>query len=215
MKILVFAPHNDDEILGVGGTIKKYINSGHDVYVCEITSGPQYKILQNEARNAHNFLGIKESIFLNLPVNNLRNLEQGVINNEILKVVRKIEPATVFLPHRGDMHLDHGEVAKAVMVAVRPVSAPYVKRIYAYETLSETEWNFPSVDNAFVPNVFIDISDTIEEKITAMTYYKTQIKEFPNPRSIQAIRALSEFRGATICTKNAEAFMLIREIVDC
>ena len=59
MKILVFAPHNDDEILGVGGTIKKYINSGHKVYVCEITSGPKYKILQNEARNAHNFLGVK------------------------------------------------------------------------------------------------------------------------------------------------------------
>ena len=136
MKILVFAPHNDDEILGVGGTIKKYINFGHEVYVCEITSGPKYEILQNEARNAHNFLGIKESIFLNLPVNNLRNLEQGVINDAILKVVRKVEPDVVFLPHRGDMHLDHSEVAKAVMVAVRPVSASFVKKIYAYETLS-------------------------------------------------------------------------------
>lgn len=214
MKILVFAPHNDDEILGVGGTIKKYINFGHEVYVCEITSGPKYEILQNEARNAHNFLGIKESIFLNLPVNKLRNLEQGVINDAILKVVRKVEPDVVFLPHRGDMHLDHSEVAKAVMVAVRPVSASFVKKIYAYETLSETEWNFPSVDNTFIPNVFIDISDTIEEKITAMTYYKTQLKEFPNPRSVQAIRALSEFRGSTICTKNAEAFMLIRDIID-
>ena len=71
-------------------------------------------------------MGIKESIFLNLPVNNLRNLEQGVINDAILKVVRKVEPDVVFLPHRGDMHLDHSEVAKAVMVAVRPVSASFV-----------------------------------------------------------------------------------------
>lgn len=212
MRILVFAPHNDDEILGVGGTMAKYIKQGHEVYVCELTSGAMYKTLQREAQDAHKLLGVKETYFLNFPVVQLRNLNQGEVNSAIGEIVRKVNPDIAYIPHHGDMHIDHEETAKAAMVALRPVNCPDLKAIYAYETLSETEWNIPSVDNAFIPNVWVDITETIDDKIKAMKCYGSQIKAFPNPRSERAIRALSEYRGSTVCVPNAECFMLIREI---
>lgn len=215
MRILVFAPHNDDEVLGVGGTIAKYVKEGHQVYVCEVTSGPDesmVKLIKQEARKAHEYLGIQETYFLDLPMVGLRHTNTVEINEKVHQVVQKINPEVVFLPHKGDMNFDHAEVTYSAMVALRPFNVPALKEILVYETLSETEWNTPTVDNAFIPNVFIDISDTIENKLTAMKFYESQLKESPHPRSLEAIKALSIFRGSTICVNNAESFMLMRSI---
>lgn len=216
MKILVFAPHNDDEVLGVGGTIAKYVAEGHDVYVCEVTSGKnreRVSKIKNEALNAHKVLGIAETIFLDLPVIELSIMPIKELNKAIHDTVSKIRPDIAYIPHKGDMHIDHKMVAESAMVALRPVNSPQLKAIYAYETLSETEWNIPSVDNTFIPNVFVDISKTIDKKLEAMKCYKTQLLDFPHPRSLKAIEALSELRGSTVCVNNAESFMLVRSIM--
>ena len=212
-KVLVFAPHNDDEVLGVGGTIKRYSNNGDEVYVCEVTTGPHGHINQSEAKEAHKILGVKETFFLNLPVNELRIMDQVALNAPIFEIVKRIETSVVFVPHIGDMHTDHGAVTSAVMVAVRPTSCNSVEKIFEYETLSETGWNIPNSVNSFIPNVWVDISNTIEDKINAMNCYENQLQIFPYPRSEKAIRALSEYRGSTICVNNAEAFVLVREIL--
>lgn len=216
MRILVLAPHPDDEVLGVGGTITKYVKDGHEVYVCIVTSvddSDLRKIIQSEAKQAHNILGIKETIYLNFPVVRLRETSMVEMNKSMLDVVDKIKPEIAFIPHKGDMHADHAEVAKSAMVALRPINNPQLKAIYAYETLSETEWNIPSADNLFVANVWNDISDSIDIKKEAMACYKSQLKDFPHPRSLKAIEALSEYRGSTICVRNAECFMLLRNIL--
>lgn len=213
MKILVFAPHNDDEVLGVGGTIAKYVTAGHTVYVCEVTCGGNYKPIQEEAKAAHELLGIKETIFLDLPVVELKNLSPKELNKSIGDVVNKIRPDVVYTPFIGDMHIDHKEVTESVLVAVRPVNGCSVKTVYMYETLSETGWNIPSNERTFSPNTWIDVTDTIEQKIKAMECYRTQLKEYPNPRSLEGIRALAMFRGSTISVKYAEAFMMIRNII--
>ncbi|WP_040956431.1 PIG-L deacetylase family protein [Virgibacillus sp. SK37] len=213
MRILVFAPHNDDEVLGVGGTMAKYAKEGHEVYVCEITAGNQKELLQGEAKKAHELLGVKEAFFLDLPAVKLREVSNIEINSKISEVVQKVKPHVAFIPHKGDMHSDHGEVASSAMVALRPVSNPQLQAIYTYETLSETEWNIPTPDNAFVPNVWSDISDSIDVKLEAMKCYESQLREFPNPRSLEAIEALSKFRGSTICVRNAESFMLVRNLI--
>lgn len=213
MKVLVFAPHNDDEILGVGGTMFKYSKSGADVYVCEVTTGPHGKINQQEAKEAHKLIGVKESIFLNLPVNELRTMKQTELNAPIFEVVNNIKPDLVYVPHIGDMHTDHAAVTNSVLVSVRPTCSPFVKKTMCYETLSETGWNIPNSVNAFIPNIFVDISKEISMKIEAMKCYENQLQDYPFPRSIEAIIALSEFRGSTICVNNAEAFSLIREII--
>lgn len=216
MKVLVFAPHNDDEVLGVGGTIAKLASEGNEVFVCEVTAGmnkERVKRIKAEALKAHSVLGVKESFFLDLPVVELKGLEVSKLNSSISNITKKIQPDVVFIPHKGDMHRDHYEVAMAAMVALRPVELPNLKAIYAYETLSETEWNIPSPDNVFVPNVWVDITDYISKKLEAIQCYASQIKEFPNPRSCEAIVALSQYRGSTICKKNAECFMLLRQSI--
>lgn len=213
MKILVFAPHNDDEVLGVGGTIAKHVAKGDKVYVCGVTVGKNKERANNikeEALEAHKILGVSDTIFLDLPVIGLSNMPTKELNQAMHDTVNKIEPDIAYIPHKGDMHLDHKMVAESAMVALRPVNSPQLKAIYAYETLSETEWNIPSVDNAFIPNVWCDITDTIDKKLEAMKCYKSQLLDFPHPRSLKAIRALSEFRGSTVCVNNAESFMLIR-----
>ena len=218
-KILVIAPHPDDEILGCGGTMIKNIKAGNDVYVCVVTKG--YPPLFNESRveqnrrdtiACHKAIGVKETFYLDFPSTRLETLERSEFNGKILDVVRRLTPDEVYIPHWGDMQKDHQMVAEACMVAVRPKYTPQVKRVYSYETMSETAWNAPNVQNEFMPNVFVDISDTLEDKKNALAYFKLQVSEFPDARSIEAIDALAKYRGALMNLRAAEAFMLIREI---
>lgn len=213
MRVLVFAPHNDDEVLGAGGTIIKYTNAGHSVYVCEVTDC-RNDILRQEAKNAHDLMGVKESFFCNLPPVELKNLSPKEINKSIAQVVERIKPEIVFMPFIGDMHIDHKEVTESVLVAVRPVNNCSVKTVYMYETLSETGWNIPNSERTFSPNAWIDITNEIDKKIEAMDCYKTQIKQYPNPRSSEGIRALAMYRGSTVGFKYAESFMMIRNIIE-
>ena len=213
MKVLVFAPHNDDEVLGVGGTIIKYAKAGHSVYVCEVTDC-RNDVLREEAKKAHELMGVEESIFCNLPPVELKTLSPKQINKSIAEVVERIKPEIVFIPFIGDMHIDHKEVTESVLVAVRPVNDCSVHTVYMYETLSETGWNIPNSERTFSPNTWIDITNEIDKKIEAMECYKTQIKQYPNPRSSDGIRALAMYRGSTVGIRFAESFMLIRNIID-
>ena len=219
MRVLVIAPHPDDEVLGCGGVIAKHLAQGNEVYVCIVTKEcePLFSEEMDQenkacALNAHKVLGITDTFFLNLPAAMLENVPRYQLNSAIDKLVKDIRPEEVYIPHRGDMHLDHKMIADACMVALRPRFDYSVRRVYAYETLSETEWDVPNTTNAFIPNVYVDITDYIDKKLSAMREYKSQIAKFPNPRSIEAIKALAMLRGSTISRNNAEAFMLIRDI---
>lgn len=219
MKILVFAPHPDDEVLGVGGTIAKKATDGNEIYVCIVTKGypplfDEHIIEQGrkECREADRILGVKETIFLDFPSVKLETIPRDEFYGRIRAVVQKIKPDEVYIPHRGDMQLDHQIVTDACMVALRPKYEHAVKRIYAYETLSETGWNIPNTANEFIPVVYEDISSFLERKIEAMNLFQTQLEAFPNARSIGAIEALARFRGATVMVEAAEGFSLVREI---
>lgn len=219
-RILIFAPHPDDEILGVGGTIALNIKRGNSVYVCVITKAfpPLFKneahnqLNQEDAKRCHEFLGITKTYFLEFPAADLESVKRYKLNDEILKVVREVKPDEVYIPHIGDMQKDHQIVVDACMVALRPKYTPQVKRILAYETLSETGWNIPNVANEFIPNVFNDISETLETKKKALTFFSLQLNNYPDSRSPEAIEALARYRGALMHWEAAEAFMLIREL---
>lgn len=212
MRILVLAPHNDDEVLGLGGTIKRASNNGDSVYVCEVTSGLHYTLLQEEARKAHTVLGVKEAFFLNVPVGHLKTMNQMELNAKISDVINKVRPEIVYMPFLGDMHFDHRELTESAMVALRPVGDYSVREIYMYETLSETGWNIPSSERAFIPNVWVDITETINDKINAMKCYESQLLGYPHPRSEEGILSLAKYRGATVGVPYAESFMLVRKI---
>ncbi len=220
MRILVVAPHPDDEIIGVGATIAKYVAQGHVVYVCITTKGimPLFEdslVAQTRSETicAHKEMEIEKTFFLDFPAVMLEQIPRHEINDKILTVVSEVEPDIVYIPHFGDMQKDHQIIAEAAMVALRPKYKHKVKAVYAYETLSETEWNIPHAANAFIPNVYVDVTGFIDKKIEAMKLYESQLADFPNPRSLEAIEALAKYRGSTINVKAAEAFMLIREIM--
>lgn len=219
MKVLVIAPHPDDEVLGVGGTIAKRVEQGHEVHVCIVTKGceplfsPEYvERGRSECKKADAFLGVKDTMFLDFPAAMLENVQRYQLNDRLVQIVQKIKPDEVYLPHRGDMQIDHKLVVDAAMVALRPKYNHVVKRIYAYETLSETGWDIPNTVNEFIPTVYEDISDTLEKKIDSMRIFQSQLAEFPAARSLGAIEALAKYRGTTVNVKAAEAFSLIREI---
>ena len=213
MRILVIAPHNDDEILGVGGTMAKMAKQGHEVTVCEVTAGDleneMVQLQKKEAIASHEVLGVK-TYFMDLPVVGLKEMKTTELNAEFQKAMLELKPDIVFLPHKGDMHIDHRMTIEAAMVALRPVSFPDLIAIYAYETLSETEWNLPTADNVFVPTVFADISKEMDIKLKAMQCHASQLCDYPHPRSLKAIKALAMHRGSTICKRYAEAFTVIR-----
>lgn len=218
-RVLVIAPHADDEFIGVGGTILKEISNGNEVYVCIVTKGlpPVFdekygNEIQMEARKCHIQAGVKKTFYLNFPAVMLEEQHRYDINNKLLEVINEIKPNEVYIPHYGDMQKDHQIVAEACMVALRPKYANSPNKIYSYETLSETGWNFPSVNNAFIPNRFVDISNYINDKIRCLECYKSQLSSFPNARSLDAIIHLARFRGALMNVQAAEAFMVIREI---
>lgn len=208
--VLVFAPHNDDEVIGVGGTIRKHVLNGDEVTVCEITSGSRYKLIQGEAKRAHQVLGVNKTFFLNLPVGELRNQKQSDINAKMVEIVKDTKPTIAYIPFIGDMHIDHRETVESAMVALRPIHCKSIREIYMYETLSETGWNIPQPDKSFIPNVWVDITSTFEQKIEAMACYESQICDFPHPRSTEAMRALATLRGTTVGIQYAEGFMLVR-----
>ncbi len=218
-KVLVFAPHPDDEILGCGGTMIKHIEAGNEVYVCIVTKGvlPLFKpegteMTRAEARNCHQHIGVKKTYYLDFPAVMIDKENRYEINGKILDVIKEVQPDEVYIPHWGDMQKDHQIVADACMVALRPKYEPKIRRIYSYETMSETAWNAPNVQNEFIPNVYVDITDTLDKKIVALSFFETQLSPFPDARSLESVEALAKYRGALMHVKAAEAFMLIREI---
>ena len=221
MKILVIAPHPDDETLGCGGTIKKYIKEGNDVFLCIVTKAytPDWsdefiKNREKEIENSAKELGIKKVVNLDLPTVKLDTLPQKDLNDAISKCVNDIKPEIAFIPFHGDINKDHKLVSEATLVALRPKPGSPTKKVYLYEVLSETEWSKPAqkIEDVFVPNYYEDITDFLDDKIKVMKCYKSEVKEYPHPRSLEGIKVLAQKRGMEIGVKYAEAFMLLRQI---
>lgn len=218
-KILVIAPHNDDEILGCGGILIKNKAESNDIYVCIATHGtpPMFnpegtKLNHQETLDCHKYIGVSETFFLDFPAVLIDKTDRYKINDELLRIIKQIQPNEVFIPHYGDMQKDHQIITDSCMVALRPKYKHAVTKIYCYETLSETGWNIPNVQNEFIPNCYTDISSYLEQKLTAMAFYKSQLSEFPDARSLEAVKALALYRGAQMNMNAAEAFMLVREL---
>jgi len=217
MNILVIAPHADDEVLGCGGTIGRFSSEGNRVTLCIVTkpyppdwSSNYIKKKNVEIEKSNEKLGIKRTISLGFPTVKLDTVPQKEINNALAIAIEEEKPDLVFIPHNGDLNKDHRIVHEAALVATRPVCSS-VKKILAYEILSETEWGYSIAQ--FQPGVYVDISGFIEIKKDAMEFFETELREAPHPRSIDLITALAMKRGSEIGVHYAEAFMLIREII--
>ena len=217
LKVLVIAQHPDDEVLGCGGTIAKHTKRGNEVYLCIITKAYpadwSEEFLKNrpkEIEKSNKMLGIKKTYFLNFPTVKLDTIPQKELNGLISEIVDEVKPDIVYIPHKGDLNKDHRLTFEACLVALRPVGYK-VKRILSYETLSETEWG--QTIEPFIPNVYVDISETFNQKIEAIKAYKSEIRRYHHPRSLEIIESLARKRGSETGIEFAEAFILIRELI--
>jgi N-acetylglucosamine malate deacetylase 1 len=215
-RVLVVAPHPDDETLGAGGTIAKYAAAGDAVTVLTVAGHlpplyeeSVYSTTLCEAKEAHRMLGVSESIFLDIPATTLGLLRTHELNGRIETVFQKVQPHVVLLAYP-DRHVDHRIIFDSTLVAARPVRGSQITMLAAYETLSETHWNAPHIEPTFTPNWVVDISAHVETKLEALACYKSQIGEFPGPRSLEAAKALATFRGTQAGFAAGEGFHVIR-----
>jgi LmbE family N-acetylglucosaminyl deacetylase len=214
MKILIIAPHPDDEVLGCGGTIKRYSKEGNDVFLCIVTKAytPDWTEDYIKARNSEiihssKTLGIKKTFLLDFPTVKLDTVPQKELNDKIAEIINKINPDILLIPSGSDLNRDHRLVFEASLVSARPIGNK-IKKISIYEVLSETEWGF----KPFAPTEYINISGTIKYKLKAMSCYKSELRKYPHPRSLKGITILAEKRGMESGLSAAEAFITIREI---
>ena len=223
VKVLVVAPHADDEVLGCGGTIAKHVRSGDEVYVAvmtnaamgapELFSEENIIEIRDEAKLSHEHLGVKETFWFDFPAPKLEQYPQYKLASAINTLIQNLQAEVLYIPHKGDLHMDHGAIYNACLVAARPVPGQFVRKILAYETLSETEWGHPSVEAVFIPTVFNSLTEAdFNKKLSAMSFFESQLKPFPNTRSIKSIEHLAAIRGSYIGRDWAEAFMMIRDI---
>ena len=211
MKILVIAPHPDDEVLGMGGTIKK-LSPKNNITLLIMTDGAsaQYsdkkmiKVRKESCKKSSKILGISEIKFLNFKDMKLDSVPQLEINQEIEKIIKKIQPKIVFTSPKNDLNRDHDVTFNSTLVATRPSSSG-VKKVFSYELPGYTK-------KPFSPNHYENITKQFVHKIKAFKMYKSEIMKFPHPRSIESIENLAVYRGIQAGIAKAESFELIRNI---
>lgn len=224
--VLIVASHPDDEVLGVGGTACAHAAAGDTVEVVIVAEGvtsrhpeatleklnPLIGELREAAVKAARTLGTSKPRFLGLPDQRLDTVPLSDIVRSIETIVAEVGPQIIYTHHAGDLNLDHRIVHDAVITACRPLPDSSVNLIRCFETLSSTEWNSPNFRPNFIPTDFIDIAAQLDQKLTALAHYQKEMRAFPHARSLKAVRALAEWRGATVGRLAAEAFVTVRRV---
>lgn len=222
---LVIAAHPDDEVLGCGGTIAKLASRGEEVHILILATGltsrvgfdlekspDALKTHLERARKAGALLGAKNVNFAGFPDQKMDTLPILAVTQRIEAEIESINPQTIFTHHGGDLNLDHVITFRATLTAARPMAGNMARAVYAYEVPSSTEWAFQKFEPKFQPNLLHDIAETLPKKIQAMQIYESETREFPHPRSPEALEAVAKRWGSACGLKAAEAFETVWEI---
>ncbi|KKU12878.1 MAG: hypothetical protein UX17_C0034G0004 [Parcubacteria group bacterium GW2011_GWC2_45_7] len=220
-KVLVVAAHPDDEVLGMGGTLLKLVQSGqnnlHLLFLSFGEASRGKKVANEDLRKRQAMMVSKKigaSLYLkeNFPDNAFDSVPLLKIIQRVEYYLRIIKPTVIYTHHGQDLNVDHRLTFQAVFTAVRPSRYPNLKKLYTFEILSSTEWQVKTSSTVFLPNTYVDIGQYLEPKIELLKEYQREISPFPFPRSPQGVKALAQYRGMECGLKYAEAFQLIREV---
>ncbi len=212
---LVIAAHPDDELLGCGGTVALLADKGkpvHNLIVCEGESlRYESSVGQDDAiQNAARILGVKEVHHVGLPDQKLDTLNLVDVISPIESIIRMIEPDLVLCQFGGDVNRDHELLFKAILVATRPTEK-CIREVLAFDTASSTEWAYP---RSFQPDTWVDVSSTLSRKLAAMACYKSELRDYPHPRSLKALEHRAYSWGNQHCLYAAEVFQTVRRNLD-
>lgn len=225
-KVLVIAAHPDDEILGCGGTIAAYASAGNEVHVVIMAEGltsrsakrdahaqrSELNELAEVARKANTLLGARTVTLHDLPDNRMDSMDRLDVIKLIEGDIARTQPDIVYTHHAGDLNIDHRVIHESVLTACRPQPGHCVRSLLFFEVASSTEWMPASSAPYFTPNWFVDISATLELKLQALQCYQSEMRAWPHARSIEALQYLARWRGASVGTEAAEAFILGRRL---
>jgi LmbE family N-acetylglucosaminyl deacetylase len=219
MSILIVVAHSDDESIGMGGTIAMHSSKGEKVYGVYLTNGVGARNITDgstskralAAENAAKELGLEWVGKFDFPDNNLDSVSLLEIIKAIEKIKEKIKPSMVYTHHFGDLNIDHKIVFEATLTAFRPQPNEMCREIRTFEIPSATDYGAFGASNIFVPNLYIDIDNFWDAKLSALKYYGDEIREVPHARSLKGIDALSQVRGMSVGMHRAEAFSVIRK----
>lgn len=228
MKVLIIAAHPDDEVLGCGGTIARHVQNRDEVHVLILAEGltsrdkererdkraDELSALAQAAREAGRILGVRSVELRDFPDNRMDAVDLLDIVKVIEVAIEQYKPDAVYTHHAGDVNIDHRIVHQAVVTVCRPLPGQCVKTLLFFEVTSSTEWQIPGSAPAFLPNWFVDVSDTIDLKLQALEAYRGEMRDWPHPRSFKAVEHLARWRGASAGFEAAEGFMLGRRLND-
>lgn len=213
-RILVVAAHPDDEVSGCGGTMALHARSGDSVtcvIVCEAESlryGKEGVGMHTHMMQAAKKLGVSDVRLLEFPDQKLDTFTLTEIIAPLEKIVAEVKPNVVYTHHGGDVNLDHQLLFKAILVATRPTEK-FIEAIYSFDAASSTEWAYP---RTFIPDTWIDISETLDAKLAAFSCYKSEMRPYPHPRSVKSLEFRTKAWGNLVCVDAAEVFMTVRSI---
>ena len=230
MTTLVLVAHADDETLGCGATIARLTAAGQRVCVAVLGDGVTARYVDLPDRDAvHAEIDARWRMFVAacaclgaeakapaewLPDNRFDTLPRLTLARAVEGVIAQVRPDQIYTHHAGDLNVDHRRVAEAVLTATRPGGAYAVREVYAFEVPSSTEWVFGAIEPRFSPNVFVNVTSTLARKLEAMSFYDTEVRPSPHPRSIEMLKARAAYWGAMAGFAAAEPLQLIRSLRD-
>jgi len=219
-RVLVIAPHPDDETIGAGGALARHMALGDELFWCVITKGysppwPEATLVQasKQIDQVQRIYGFQKVFRLGFPTVKLNTVPHIDLCTAIQEVLRETKPDVVYTTSRNDVNLDHRVVYDCTLIAARPLPGNMVRRILSYELGYTGLFGVPAGASMFRPNVFVDITKYMPTKLEAMSCYETELRQAPHPRSIEGIKLFARSRGLSLGFEFAECFELVREIL--
>ena len=216
MNYLIVVAHPDDEVLGTGATMYKLKKQGHKVAVVTMANHAAARAnisatLSEDQEESMKILGVDKiytADFPNIKMNTVPHLE---LVQFIEKCIEDFKAEVIITHHPSDTNNDHVMTSYAAQAAARLFQRRSdivpLKEFLFMEVLSSTEWSFDSSANRFTPNCFVEVGlEGVEKKLEALFKYKGVMRDYPHPRSYEALKGLAAYRGCQAGCNYAEAF---------
>ena len=219
--IVCIAAHPDDEVLGLGGTLIKHVNSGDKVFIILLSEGESSKIEKNKknphrklnAEECSNIIGSNLYKIFDYPDQELDTIPILEIIKNLEKILKKLRPDIAYVHHQGDLNKDHQIASQSTLTALRPMNKfDLHTEIRSFETPSSTDQSPFEGQFIFKPNFYVSIENIWDKKVDALKTYNKELHNFPHPRSLKSIESLAIKRGMESGFKKAEAFMVLRRM---
>lgn len=225
MDVLCVVAHPDDEVIGIGGTLARHAANGDDVHVCVLAetevsrnetideeAAARQRRRRDQTRRACEILGVESVRFYSYPENEFDAVPLVDLVQTVEAELDRVEPTVAYTHHYGDLNVSHELTCRAVQTAARPLPGTSVESVFAFETLSSSEWSVPDGRNGFEPTTFVDVTDVLDRKLDALAEHEDELRDRPHPRNVETVRQNARVWGAKCGLEAAEPLEVLRQV---